>query len=589
MLEAEIRNARDTSEEFSRILRETDVKLFEWADLEGKMFKRFLKKIEFYRDALFDMEEEWFISAAHQYVAGGVFTKPSRLKKFFSVYKSKLDKEEDLVINFFIDHPWFYSLFSIEQTISKNYFRIYDYCKDRSLLLYSEDVQQLHRYGSNLFLCLLFNNGECHQSYNFINYFRGFNVRDIEFFTTFVDGRYPRERELVQSIALQPIPFMLLSQYADNQSVFNAGERTEYCWHSIKVEGFDPTIYHDKFNIKEKKGTIKCTLKKSDDPGFFSVIYYEKKSGILHLYTLGITRYEELVKAFNNIYPFPDEPSWRVGTPMLEALYTILGIDPPHSRFERIFNDKAAITKKKKVSHIPPSGTKPELEDLIDQDGFPRQSSARYEAKKKFELPYESIRTILEKYSREAEEDTIKIEGGFNHFIPPSPSDKLQFCEPFTNNGIFEFHNSTKAEMLSKIKLPSLLEDMDDLDYDRFSLQDLPEFIEDFFFDFWDVQDSSILLYTFFLLSRKGKNFLPVKDYAVEYLRLFWQTVLIEDTPAEIRDFIESYALFCYFVLQPVGLVEFDREIDEYEAEKADFAMRASSFFFEWIRLIHYH
>jgi hypothetical protein len=203
----------------------------------------------------------------------------------------------------------------------------------------------------------------------------------------------------------------------------------------------------------------------------------------------------------------------------------------------------------------------------------------------KYNLPESEILDLLEDFKQTAEQFHIDIEGGFENFAPPPPDVRNKFREPFPENSLFEFNNSAQVELYLKNKLPDLAIDLEVLGYDEeLPIDELPDFIEDLFFAYWEVESGSILLYTLYLLSIKGESFLPVRDYAVEYLRIFWHTILLNKSKKEIEKFMKSYGSFGFNVLNLAGLIETDIKIDIKSAGKADYRIKATPFFYEWIR-----
>lgn len=296
------------------ILQGLEENMFEWADTDEGLFEDFYEELEEHRDFIEDMPEKWVIACSEEFTAGKIFTEPATLKLFLNEKRNLLNRAEKQLIRNFLGNPWFYSVFSVEESIGKNFLRIYDYSIKSTVLLYSKSVRQYHRYGDRLYLCLLFNNGECLQTYGTINYFRGFSVRDMEFFAGFVSHHFDRTGDFSYAIYQNPLPFLLLSGYAELPVSVFRGEMGEFCYHSEKVNGFSPADLTKEFEIDEKENIVQFTYKGSFEPDFFHGMYYEKKNKILHVHALGISYYKSLVNLLKNRYHFPEEPSWRVGT-----------------------------------------------------------------------------------------------------------------------------------------------------------------------------------------------------------------------------------------------------------------------------------
>lgn len=64
-----------------------------------------------------------------------------------------------------------------------------------------------------------------------------------------------------------------------------------------------------------------------------------------------------------------------------------------------------------------------------------------------------------------------------------------------------------------------------------------------------------------------------VRDDAIEVLRMFHQVLLPDAGPAQLEGFIDKYGLFCWEILEPLGLVEIEGAVDRYRAAEADYRM----------------
>lgn len=583
MQKEEIINAIETSERMSQLLLHLADKVLTWAEKKEKLYKLFDKEIKNYKEIIEKMPEDWVLASSNQFAAGKIFAAPSKLKKFLNQYRNFLSREEKQVIRYFLENPWFYSLFSVEKTIGKNFLKIYDYSKNCSLLLFSKGVQEMYRYGAKLFLCLLFNNGECHQTNGTINYFRGFTTRDFKCFAGLTSHHFKKNGDLSYSIYHNPVPYMMLYSFAELPPGVFKGEPMEYCSHSINVEQFIPAEYSKVFDIQEKEGVVMCRPKGKNESGDFNRVYFDKKKGTLHIHTVGIKRYQSIIKCFKGKYDFPAEPSWRVSAQMEVAIETILGIKPPVLELEKIFKEEPDPVLDEQLNRL--NAMFMEMTENYNRGlEFSTEGLA-----KKYDFPSETVMQMQEDFKKYTEKYDIDIQGGFEDYTPPPPEVRMRFSGRFQDNSLFEFRASPMAEGYFGIKLPGLAEDMDELEYETLTLNELPAFIEDLYFEHWNTPNCTILFYTIYLLSKEGEIFLDVRDYAVEVLRLFWQIILPTKEEEQIEKFIKSYSFFCFDVLYRVGLIDIDRKIDEERSMDALFKIKASPFFYEWIRFIQSH
>jgi hypothetical protein len=583
MIGEDLNQVCSTDENVSQVLQGVEDKFFPWADRKEKLYKIYFKELMQHKEVAREMDEDWHILTSNQFAAGKIFGSPTRLTKFLKQNRQFLTPEEKDIIRFFVDNPWFYSLFSVEKVIEKNFLRIYDYCKNRSFLLFSPGVFRMHREGKKIFLCLLLNSGECYQTYGLINYFQGFNVRDIRCFAGFTSFHFKNTGDLSLAISYNPVPFFLLYRYAEIPVVVHNNEPVIFCGHSLKVDDFQPENYSTVFNIKEKNGIFKCTTGKNKSSFNFANVYYDSKKRILMLHASGLERYRFLVNKLSKSYDIPDEPSWHVSALMSAALKDILGVKEPVLQYEKLFTKKPDPVTSREIKRL-----NAVMAELMEKHNYGQDYSAE-EIARKYDAPLEMVRQLQATLTRSRERFKIDIKGGFKNFTPPPPAERHKFAETFRDNSIFEFRGSPHAEALFNIKGHALQEVMEEFDFETLTLAELPELIEDLFYSSWEGKDSTVLLYTIYLISRKGKNFEKVSDYAVEFLKVFWHIILPSKSRERINGFIREYGVFCFEVLYRVGLIDIDRELDNVKAMKSDYKMKASDFFNEWIRFVSSH
>jgi len=310
-----IEKSKKVSDELSLLMD----KLIPWADMKEKLFKAFKKDLYPYQNQVKKLPQGWEEACSGEYVAGKVLGNPSRLKKFLHNTRAYLSDSEKNLVLYFMKNPWFYSVFTVEEPVRNNLLRVFDHVEKRSLLLYSRGVFELYREGKRFFLCLLFNWEETYQTYGPINYFNGFDLRDLECFAALVGPYFRNIRNLSKAIARDPVPFYMLYSFAELPVSMYRNEKMVFCSHQIKAPDFDPELYTKSFDIKVKKEVYKLTLKDSDEPEYFYTVYFDSKKGLLSINSMGMERYRELCSLFESKYNFPKEPSWCASMQMVLA------------------------------------------------------------------------------------------------------------------------------------------------------------------------------------------------------------------------------------------------------------------------------
>jgi hypothetical protein len=111
--------------------------------------------------------------------------------------------------------------------------------------------------------------------------------------------------------------------------------------------------------------------------------------------------------------------------------------------------------------------------------------------------------------------------------------------------------------------------------------------VEDLYYDVWGDSGPRVLMYTLYLLDKTAGDLHPASDYAYEILRIFWQVLMAEATPTNIRRFIRAYANLCLTVFERTGLVTISGDRKPESRRRGGFLMGASELFrnslrFDW-------
>jgi len=342
-------------------------------------------------------------------------------------------------------------------------------------------------------------------------------------------------------------------------------------------------LYSESFNIEQKHGVYKLTLKDSEEPEYFYTVYFDSKKGLLSINSMGMERYGELCSLLESKYNFPKEPSWCASMQMVLAVKEVLGIEAPFHRYEELFHEEPEPGANEELTRL--NAMTMEIGDMHNQ-GIPCDPE---EMADKYDFPVETVKQVQKIFQKMEKKYELNIQGGFEDFTPPPPAQRIKMKGSFRENGLFKINNSGLArDLFAKQVLPRISGLQEAAEYlvehqVEFSLSDLPRLIEDLYFKHMGGEDYTVLLYTMYLLYKKGGSYQKAKDYAIEVLKTFWQVILPSKGKKYIEQFSKSYARFCYVVLYRMDLVEIEQEPVEKEATKGEYCMKASSFFREWL------
>jgi len=117
------------------------------------------------------------------------------------------------------------------------------------------------------------------------------------------------------------------------------------------------------------------------------------------------------------------------------------------------------------------------------------------------------------------------------------------------------------------------------------SLDELPQWLEDLYAEAVQEHDYTLLNAALHLLCSRGGNFEPVRDYAVEVLRLFWELFAPDKEPQQFDRFVRRFSRFSYRMLHLGGLADVDPPVTTTLIRKAEFGLRPSTLLRAWARL----
>lgn len=571
-------NVINTCRQISEILESLEKHIFLWDYHKEKQFKKFQSEFKKYSSILDELPDNWENMATGQYVLGKILGNPGILKKFFNQNREYLSREEKETVRFFLENPWFYSVFSVINLLNDGFLEIRDIATQQPLLINSENITRMHREGIRMFLCLLFNNGKCHQTYGIIHSFQGFDAADLHSFARMASYLFREKGDLSRAVGHKPLPFFLLDRYARAPVTVHKNKKIRYCFHSIKAPGFNPEEYPQILKIQEKKNLQKCALRGNREPFFPKILYFDKQKRLLHIMAPGIEGYRSIRSMLKNRYPLPAAPDWDCSPMMLSAIEGILGLKPPSASLEQAFETATDPGIEKELA---------KMNAMIKEMAAMRNRGKEYSLEKlarEHHIPMETARQMQKTLDQVDERLFIELSGGIKGYVPPPPETRMKFRESFRKNTLFTFNNSEKARSLLKINWPSN-QGLDEIFKDvGIKLDDLPSLIEDLYFKLWKKKDYTVLMYTVYLLHHNGDSHRQVRDYCAEVLRIFWQVLVPSKDPALMEQFNREYNLFCYSVLHRLGLIELRGTVDTETAVSGKFRFRASDFFREWIQ-----
>ena len=576
----------------SRLLKSLDPLVMPWVLSQEWALGAFLRLMRRKREIAERFPEDWHTQSAAQVAAGQLFIHPARIRKLQRALRAQLSEEQAEFLEGFVEASWYYCPFAVQENPAADLFTILEAGTGRERLLYSPAVRESLRTGVNLFLSLLFDNGLCLQTYGPLHYYRGYQPFDFHYFARQLSPELYRTEGLSAAIAANPGSFLLLDVASEIPPVGHRGELLEVHDHEAHVEGFDPSRYAGgDLELGSKGEVTRLKLAGEDTPFRNAYAFFDRARGTLVAHATNARLYGRLRELLAGQIVLPEEPDWRASMNMIVSTRQILGKAEPSAAYIELFEEE--------LNAEPTSEEKEQLERL---NAFMAELSDHRNHGRSYALEALAARHgISLQTARQIEEQSflqherlaqLPIEGGLAGYVPPSPAVRSRFHQSPWDSGLFVFLDSPRMRQLYadlQEKLSRRVEELNaagqDVEAPPASPTELGDWVEDLYAEQAEQQDFTLLNISLHLLCSRGEDFEPVRDYAVEALRLFWQVWVPGGEPEACERFIRRYGGFCRKILVAGGLAEIEPGGSLAQLRAADFGMRPTAFLRTWARL----
>ena len=542
-----------------------------------------------------DLPDWWHTAAEEQVQAAAVMRRAQHVRKFRSQTGDLLSADERHLLRHFGMHPWFWSLLSVTEPVRGDFHRVADHLSGRELLMYSPALTTTFREGARLVLTVSFWNGVCCQTYGPLHYFRGYEPFDFIYLAKSLLPDILRNQGLEAVVAARPAHFLLLSRWAEVPPVAHSGHVLHVCVHEARVDTFPVGEYAHALEIRgenRERGILKASLKESSPPIECADIYHDRPRRRLVVVATTLQDYREIARLLRDLVDLPDEPEWYASMNMVTAASLIGAKEHPALACERLLEPSQAQPTEAALKPINAF-----MQELVRCRNFGEEYSLG-ELASRFGVTMETARELEASVKQLGKRFTIDIEGGIAGYHPPPPAQRRDLQALPSQCDLFVLNHGPEAQQVYADRRERVRDmvaeqrsegadvaaafDGDDLDL---SLARMPRLLEDLFFASWQAHEPIMLTYTLYLLCRAGDSLQYVRDYAVEVLRAFHQVLLPNTEPAQLEGFIDKYGLFCWEILEPLGLVEIEGAVDRPRAADATYRMSAGPLFNAFVRL----
>ena len=586
--------AQERCDDVHHLLASIEADLLSWGKRRHKphAFHRDMRRL---RAVANELPDWWHAAAEPQVQAAAVMRRPQLVRKFRTHTADLFSPDERRLLRHFGSHPWFWSLLSVTEPRRGDFYRVADHLSGNELLMYSPAVTAMYRAGSRLFFTLSFWNGMCCQTFGPLHYFRGYEPFDFAYLAKSLLPEVLRNQGLEAVVAAKPAHFLLLNRWAETPPLAHSGGALRVCAHAAKVDTFAIGENDHAFEIRgenREQGILKASLRESNPPMECADIFHDRPRRRLLVVTTALEDYLEIARLLRDQVDLPDEPDWYASMNMVIAATKIAAKEHPALAYERQLEpppDRSAAAALEPVNAFVKElvrcrnfGEEYSLEELATRCGVTMETARELEA---------TVKKTDERYK-------IDIEGGIAGYRPPPPArrGKLQTLPSHSDVFVLEYgpeaHQvyADRRERIRDMVAEQRAAGADvsaafEGDDDDPPLARLPRLLEDLFFASWQADDPTVLTYTLYLLCQAGDTAQPVRHYASEVLRTFHQVLLPSPGPAQLEGFIDKYGLFCWEILEPLGLVEIEDAVDRGRAAEATYRMSAGPLLNVFVRL----
>ena len=574
-----------------------------WADRRQKLLAGYRRDLRRLRAVADELSDEWHELAEVQVAGMELMRRPAMVRKYLAQHREDLTREQRALFREFMRRPWFWTLFSVADQVRGDVYRVVDHLSDCERLFYSPALTDLYRQGERLFFTAAYSNGLCCQTFGVVHYHRGFQPYDFPYLAKALRPNILRAQGLEAAVAARPAYFVLLARWAEIPAAVFSEQPIRWDAHEVTVRSFSVERYAADFEISvvpERPQVFEGRLRDRDTPFELATFYYDAVEGVLTAVTAGQDLYRELALLLREQAELPDDPDWSASTTMVLVGAELPGVATPIVKgleYQRLV-DEARKTDDPAAAALEPVnallgelsrrrnlGVEYRLEELATRYGVAPETAREWEA-------------TLEKSDERYE---IALQGGIADYRPPPPEVRRRMSAVPSKSTLFtlDFGPAARSAFAARAqRVEALLAESRAAGLDveaatgggaeDLPLELLPRLLEDLFFAHWQAENATVLAYTLCLLHHGGAAPQRVSDYAAEVLRIFWQVLLPDKAAANIRGFIEKYALFCWEVLEPLGVVEIEGAVDRAQASEARFRVTGGPLLHSFFRLSRY-
>ena len=534
--------------------------------------------------------------SAGNYLLSLILTDPTASKKLHAKHEASLTSTAKKVLAFWKETPAFWCFFEIKEKLEGDFLTIIDQMTGMEHLLYSPGVAGMQKSGESRdkhYLTLMLPNGECLQTAGIIRY----NSLSGEDFTFYRDLFEP-QGNLDSVINRYYSKFFMLDEISTLPIIMHRGNQVLYTWQEFTLKDFDITLLGGQWITSEEGTLVSYSLGEADEymmevphgdllesdyPAMAFTLYRDTSTGSMGINTTALASYAIAASLLTRAYPdivLAKEPKVAISM----ALYTLLlrmDLDLPWSKFKALMDigrePKGKGPESKEMSQI----NKLLQEYMLAQNTGKSFDAMAYSKKSGMALKdvqgiIASLESTFAKTMPTFEVPPEDTEYELSGWPVPPPIRRQLFADSIVGSELFNFDEG-----------PNTLTAFDALTGGLYKKEifevGLLEFLEELFFDYFQEYDLVCTLENTFcwILFHTGREWLPVRSYAIEMLKLFPHPIL--DAYPDAEAFIEAFSQFTRRILCTRGICSLKARPKAAEVTTGMYLIKGSDAFYSLV------
>ncbi|MBI9107240.1 MAG: hypothetical protein JEZ04_10905 [Spirochaetales bacterium] len=559
-------------------LENIELRVLSWGTRKLKLDKLFDKVNEDFMYSFEKFPEAWTGLMYSEFFMTKVLANPVNFNKFHKAERDEFSPSEEHLLKLWRKEPPVWSLFLADQAGKKNEFEITDYFTGEKRSLFSPAVNDFYKEEANgcrPFLAFLVRAEAGWETYGIVRHYKSYRFEDFTGFISFLDQPLFEKEGLTGIISKYFAGFLAIDRGMELPEIEIKGEPACLCWSEIMLPDFDPAVFKNELRLSAQEDDFFKFVPYESTPDAYNFeLYFEKDTEEVCMVSTFRRGYDELVSIIGREYVLDPEPDYCFSLNFYATMLTETDVEPSLNEWFEIFLEAKAEEEEDAYYD----------EVLDDINDLFADAAKAYSNGEEFDFENRAsqlglssdialeVQQLADKFSAG---NSIEIEGGFEYPVPP-PAKRLQFDLEFDRQQLFLYSYGKETEELF---FKSVDEQYDESDY-----VELDAVIEEEFFLAFEDSGTPIMNSWFYMMCHKHDQWISVRDYAVEILKLFGH-IFLPMLETDNKGFITELSRFAAVELKALGLIDIEAAPRLSKVDDGNYKIKPSKLFRSFIHL----